>query len=172
MPQLELETTETHPHIKWCAQPNSLTHAPNSPPAPWHQATDDQPTHSCPRRLTYTMTPSLTSSSSHTSLLAHAYLERHTQSSGTSQTAHLHALKQLTLLKLPTALAHAPQSTCSDLNQLLESCNSGSTLELLELQSWMERWLQRMCCALAVVLVPYFGDVGGRLRKREDEELF
>jgi len=29
-----------------------------------------------------------------------------------------------------------------------------------------------MCCALAVVLVPYFGDVGGKLRKREDEELF
>ena len=37
----------------------------------------------------------------------------------------------------------------------------------------MEHWLQLMCCALAVVLVPYFGEVGGRLRKdkREDEEL-
>ena len=30
-----------------------------------------------------------------------------------------------------------------------------------------------MCCALAVVLVPYFGEVGGRSRKdkREDKEL-
>jgi len=37
----------------------------------------------------------------------------------------------------------------------------------------MEHWLQCMCCALAVVLVLYFGEVGGRLRedKREDKEL-
>jgi len=28
-----------------------------------------------------------------------------------------------------------------------------------------------MCYTLAVVLVPYFGDVGGRSRKKEDEEL-
>ena len=30
-----------------------------------------------------------------------------------------------------------------------------------------------MCCALAVVLVPYFRDVGGRVRKdkRNDKEL-
>ena len=35
----------------------------------------------------------------------------------------------------------------------------------------MEHWLQCMCCTLAIILVPYFGDVGGRLRKREDEEL-
>ena len=26
----------------------------------------------------------------------------------------------------------------------------------------MEHWLQLMCCALAVVLIPYFGNVGGR----------
>jgi len=52
------------------------------------------------------------------------------------------------------------------LPRLLESCNSGSTPELPELRSWMEHWLQHMCCALAVVLVPYFGDVGGRSRKR------
>jgi len=39
--------------------------------------------------------------------------------------------------------------------------------------SQMEHWLQLMCCALAVVLVLYFGDVRGRLRKhkRDDEEL-
>jgi len=37
----------------------------------------------------------------------------------------------------------------------------------------MEHWLQLMCCTLAVVLVPYFGKVGGKSRKdkREDEEL-
>ena len=37
----------------------------------------------------------------------------------------------------------------------------------------MEHWLQLMCCALAVALVPYFGDVRGRLKevKRGNEEL-
>jgi len=35
----------------------------------------------------------------------------------------------------------------------------------------MEHWLQLICCALAVVLVLYFREVGGRSRKREDEEL-
>jgi len=37
----------------------------------------------------------------------------------------------------------------------------------------MDHWLQLMCYALAVVLVPYFKDVGGRLRKdkRDNEEL-
>jgi len=37
----------------------------------------------------------------------------------------------------------------------------------------MEHWLQLMCCVLAVILVPYFGDVGERLKedKRDDKEL-
>jgi len=37
--------------------------------------------------------------------------------------------------------------------------------------SQMEHWLQLMCCTLAVVLIPYFGEVRGRSRKREDKEL-
>jgi len=51
---------------------------------------------------------------------------------------------------------------------VLEPCNSRSTLELLEFYgSQMEHWLQLMCCALAVILVSYFENVGGRLRKEE-----
>jgi len=68
-------------------------------------------------------------------------------------------------------MKRCPGGACAvneDWSRVLELCNSGSTRNYRSYGSQMECWLQLMCSTLAVVLVLYFGDVRGRLRRGQE----